>query len=99
MNDRESPSLEFRVQVVIEPDGTEFHAYCPALKGLHTSGNTEKEALNNAKDAAVAYIKSLIKHGDPIPIGAMIQKGIKEKAPFLKDHVRRHTEDVVLALP
>ena len=99
MNDRESPSLEFRVQVVIEPDGTEFHAYCPALKGLHTSGNTEKEALNNAKDAAVAYIKSLIKHGDPIPIGAMIQKGIKAKVPLSKDHVRRHTENVVLALP
>ena len=99
MNDRESPSLEFRVQVIIELDGTEFHAYCPALKGLHTSGNTEKEALDNAKDAAIAYIKSLIKHGDPIPIGAMIQKGIKEKVPLLKDHVRRHTEDVVLTLP
>jgi len=95
MDDRKSLPLEFRVQVVIEPDGTGFHAYCPALKGLHTSGNTQKEALENAKDAAIAYLRSLIKHGDPIPIGIMTQRGIKEKAL----HVKRHTEDLVLALP
>ena len=99
MDDRKSLPLEFRVQVVIEPDGTGFHAYCPALKGLHTSGDTEKEALENAKDATIAYLRSLIKHGDPIPIGIMIQKGIKERVPLLKNHVRRHTEDLVLALP
>lgn len=88
----------FKIQVVIEPDRVGFHAYCPALKGLHTSGNTEKEALKNAKDAAIAYLKSLIKHGDPIPIGVEIQKGIRERVPLLKNHVKRHTEDLVLAV-
>jgi len=56
-----------RVRVVVEPDGEGFHAYCPALKGLHAPGATEAEALANAGDAALAYIESLIKHGDPIP--------------------------------
>ena len=53
-----------RISVVIEPDGDGFHAYCPALKGLHTCGETEQEALENAKDTAIAYLRSLVKHGD-----------------------------------
>ena len=60
--------LEFQLHFVVEPDEDEFHAYCPALKGLHTGGITQEEALENAKEAAVAYILSLVKHGDPIPI-------------------------------
>lgn len=90
--------IEFKVQVIIEPDETGFHAYCPALKGLHTSGDTEKEALENAKDAVIAYLKSLIKHGDPIPIGGEVRKGIKERVPLFKNHIKRHTEDLVLEL-
>ena len=87
----------FRVQVIVEHDRPGFHAYCPALKGLHTSGDTEKEALENAKDAVIAYLKSLIKHNDPIPIGIMVHKGIKEKVPLLKNCVKRRTQDLVLA--
>lgn len=66
--------LEFQLLFVVEPDEDGYHAFCPALKGLHTSGSTEQEALDNAKDAAVAYILSLIKHGDPIPLGARAAK-------------------------
>lgn len=62
--------LRFRVTVVVEPDGDGFHAYCPALKGLHVPGDTEEEALKNAKDAVDGYLRSLIRHGDPVPIGA-----------------------------
>lgn len=90
--------IEFKVQVIIEPDETGFHAYCPALKGLHTCGDTKEEALKNAKDAVIAYLKSLIKHSDPIPIGVMVHKGIREKVPLIKNYVKRHTEDLVLAL-
>jgi predicted RNase H-like HicB family nuclease len=67
-----SKKIEFQVEIVVEPDGDEYHAYCPALKGLHTCGATVKEALNNARDAAAAYIESLIKHGDPIPVGVEV---------------------------
>lgn len=69
MSFAKDPEIEFVVEICVEPDGSEFHAYCPALKGLHVSGQTEEEALENAKDAAVAYLHSLLKHNDPIPVG------------------------------
>lgn len=52
------------VQIIVEADGLGFHAYCPALKGLHVSGATEQEAVRNASDAVIAYLKSLAKHGE-----------------------------------
>ncbi len=54
-------------EVLIEKDGDSFHAYCPVLKGLHISGDTENDAVTNVKAAVMAYIKSSIKHGDPLP--------------------------------
>lgn len=53
--------------ILVEPDGNSFYATCPAFKGLHTCGNTEKEAIENVRNAVVAYVLSLIKHGEPIP--------------------------------
>lgn len=64
--------IQFTIQVVVEPDDDGYHAYCPALKGFHVGGETEAEALENAKDAAIAYVCSLIKHGEPIPVGVTI---------------------------
>ncbi|MBN1690670.1 MAG: type II toxin-antitoxin system HicB family antitoxin [Dehalococcoidia bacterium] len=57
------------MEICVEPDEGGFHAYCPALKGLHTSGRTKKEAVENAVNAAKIYLESSIKHGDPIPVG------------------------------
>ncbi|MCX6006807.1 MAG: type II toxin-antitoxin system HicB family antitoxin [Chloroflexi bacterium] len=71
MTGNSSNKIKFQVGIVVEPDGSEYHAYCPALKGLHTCGITVEETLGNACDAATAYIESLIKHGDPIPIGVV----------------------------
>jgi predicted RNase H-like HicB family nuclease len=62
--------LEFKVDIVVEPDGEEFHAYCPALKGLHVGGATEEEALQNATDAAILYIESMIRHNEAIPLSS-----------------------------
>jgi predicted RNase H-like HicB family nuclease len=64
--------IEFQVEIIVEPDGDEYHAFCPALKGLHACGETVEGALSNARDAATAYIESLIKHGDPVPVGVLI---------------------------
>lgn len=68
----------FKIQVIVEPVEKGFHGYCPALKGLHTDGNTVEEAFDNAYDAAQAYIRSLIKHGDPIPVGILINDSHKK---------------------
>lgn len=61
--------MKLRIQVVIEPDEGRYHAYCPALKGLHVDGETEEEALKNADTAVRAYLESLAKHDEPIPVG------------------------------
>ena len=66
-NSSERP-IEFKVQVIIEPDEGEFHAYCPALKGLHVPGKTKEEALANAKEAAALYLETLIENNLPIPL-------------------------------
>lgn len=73
----------FTVTVVTENDGGHFHAYCPALKGLHVDGNTEEEARKNAKDAAIAYIKSLIKHSEPIPLNITIKEETQISLPIM----------------
>ncbi len=55
-------------KVIIEPaEEGGFTAFCPALKGCWSQGETEQEALNNIKDAIEGYIISLKKHGQPIP--------------------------------
>ena len=57
-----------RYTVILEPeDAGGFHAFVPALKGCHTQGDTEEEALANAQEAITAYLESLRAHGDPIP--------------------------------
>jgi predicted RNase H-like HicB family nuclease len=61
--------MKFNIQVVVRADEGGFHAFCPALKGLHVDGDIEEEALQNARDAAGAFIASLLKRGDPIPVG------------------------------
>ncbi len=61
--------LKLKVSVVIEPDEGGFHAYCPALKGLHVDGRTKEEALENTAKAFFVYLESLAEHGEPLPIG------------------------------
>jgi predicted RNase H-like HicB family nuclease len=89
--------IGFRVEVVVEPDDVGFHAYCPALKGLHTCGDTEQGALQNARDAAVAYLRTSIKYGDPIPIGILIHEGTECSPTVSGDGIKRHTEDLAVS--
>lgn len=44
-----------------------YHAFCPALKGCHTQGDTLDEALANVREAIEAYLESLRAHGEPLP--------------------------------
>ncbi len=63
------PVLELRVSIVVEPDSGRFHAYAPALKGLHVDGDTEEEAVRNAGEAVVVYLNSVAQHRDALPVG------------------------------
>ena len=90
--------ITFRLTIVTEPDGDGFYAYAPALKGLHTCGDTEEEALRNAVDAAIAYLRSLLKHGDPIPVGPDFSLTIQPVSPerASQESLKLHEEDLKL---
>jgi len=49
-----------------EEDGG-YHAFCPALPGCHTQGDTYDEVIENIKDAIKLYLESLKAHHEPIP--------------------------------
>ncbi len=49
-----------------EADGG-FHAYCPALKGCHSQGDSLDEAVDNIREAIEVYLESVTDHGEPIP--------------------------------
>ena len=74
MNKGKRAPIKLRINIDVEPDEDGFHAYCPVLKGLHTCGNTEEEAVNNAVEASLAYLESIIKHGEPFPAGILVNQ-------------------------
>ena len=58
----------YRYTIILEreADGG-FHAYCPALKGCHSQGDSLDEAIDNIREAMEAYLESVEAHGEPIP--------------------------------
>lgn len=62
-------SVTFRLSLIVEHDGPSFHAFAPAFPGLHADGASEHEAARNLLTEIPAYVASLAKHGDPLPIG------------------------------
>jgi len=45
-----------------------YHVFCPTLQGCHSYGKTIEAARKNMKEAIEAYIESMKKDGEPIPI-------------------------------
>ena len=66
---RPAPQLKLSIVVVVEPDECGYHAFTPGLRGLHADGRTEKDALKALAEVLPAYLQSLAKHGEPLPIG------------------------------
>ncbi len=44
-----------------------YVAYCPALKGCVSQGETKEKTLTNIKEAMEAYIEALTEDGLPLP--------------------------------
>lgn len=47
-----------KVKICIEKDGDEYYVFCPSIKGIHTCGDTEEDAIDNIKNALTAYFIS-----------------------------------------
>ena len=57
-----------KIRVLIEQDENgKFIATCPTLPGCVSEGDTRGQALANIEDAIAGYLKSLRKHGEPVP--------------------------------
>ena len=57
-----------KYRIYLEQDEDEmFVASCPALPGCISQGRTRTEATENIRKAIQGYLKSLRKHGEPVP--------------------------------
>ncbi len=68
-------------RVVIDEDHFEdgrkaYHAWCPSLKGCHSWGHTQEEALAKIQEAVELYIQDLLVAGEAVPVDP--QKGAIE---------------------
>jgi predicted RNase H-like HicB family nuclease len=71
-------NMEYNFTVILErEDEGGYHAFCPALKGCHTQGETYEEAMNNITDAINLYLESLRAHNDFIPQEDIIIKPLR----------------------
>ena len=62
-------SIEYSYTVFLEPAAEGGYVVtCPDLPGLVTEGDSLAEARTMARDAICAYLESLRKDGEPIPV-------------------------------
>ncbi len=59
--------MKHRVIIQQDEDGI-FVAEVPSLPGCISQGTTRREAVANIQEAVQAYIESLRKHNEPIPL-------------------------------
>lgn len=89
--------VAFSIPVCIEKDDGGYHAFSPALKGLHTCGETLEEAEYNLKNALIAYLTSLINHGDPIPLGCLVtEEKKKSKKKFFQSPPKQQLVEIAV---
>ena len=89
------PPVEISIAIVVEKDGVGFHAYTPALKGLHVDGATQNEAIERAKKAIDVYLESLEKHGETLTESpGLIVHGTKGKTSLQNVRTQWHSHSI-----
>ena len=63
-----------------QPDGG-YHAFCPALPGCHSEGDTLDQAVENIREAVGIYLESLQAHGEPLPVEDLLIKPLDVAVP------------------
>jgi predicted RNase H-like HicB family nuclease len=58
--------MKYRVHIQQDEDGV-FVAEVPSLPGCLSQGVSLSEAMENIREAILAYLESLEAHGEPIP--------------------------------
>jgi predicted RNase H-like HicB family nuclease len=89
--------LIFKVPIIVEFDVVNYHSYSPALKGLHMDGETEKEALENAREAAREFLEIMIQEGRPIPL-IILSWEEAQKLPDYRQKEGYYEEEITIKL-
>ena len=63
--------MKFRIVTEYDPEAKSYSAFCPELPGCCSAGDTEEEALENAKEAISLYL-------EPTPIKSKRGKKVHE---------------------
>lgn len=58
---------KYTLPIVIEKDEEAYFAYCPALQGCYTQGETYEEVIENIKDAIRLHFEDMVGKGEKIP--------------------------------
>ena len=79
----------YRYTVVVERDESGMYiAYCPALQGCYTQGETYEEVMKNIKEAIELNIEARKEMGEEIPIEMAIEE-VEVNEPEIKTHKAR----------
>jgi predicted RNase H-like HicB family nuclease len=62
----------FTLPIVIEKDKDGYFAFCPALQGCYTQGETYEEAFQNISDAVRLHVEERLSCGERIPTAEMV---------------------------
>jgi len=68
-------NYQYTVIIEREADGG-YHAFCPALPGCHSQGDSYEETVSNITEAVALFIESLKQRSEPIPSEDIIIKPI-----------------------
>jgi len=76
----------YLIKIVVERDGDGFYAYCPGLSEVHTCGMTHEEAVQNARNAATAILRTKKRYKNLVKVGPNL---VKVHIPS-----KQHMEDI-----
>jgi len=51
--------MHYKVDIIINKDDHGYFAYCPALEGCVTQGESYEETIENAKEAVSLYLSTM----------------------------------------
>lgn len=63
---------KFVLPIIIEKDKDGYFAFCPALQGCYTQGDSYEEAMANIEDAIRLHIEDRLASGEPITTPEMV---------------------------
>ncbi len=78
--------VKYKYTVIVEKDEDGMYiAYCPALQGCYTQGETYEEVMKNIREAIELHIEARKEVGEEIPIEMAIEE-VEINEPEVKTH-------------